>query len=161
MKEFPVSNRPILVIDNEIDSRRYITDILRDEGYDVRDAEDAATALRAIRENPPGLIILDLALTDTEPNRLIRTITNKHPDVDIILSTRQRQTPKQALNPDVSDHIEKPIDPTELLTKIRSLDLRYKFYSRFQFIGKNEKLIAAMESVIQVAPTRIQVLITG
>lgn len=156
-----MSNRPVLVIDNEIDSRRYITDILRDEGYDVRDAVDAATALRAIRENPPGLIILDLALTDTEPDRLIRTITNKHPDVDIILSTRQRQTPKQALNPDVSDYIEKPIDPTELLTKIRSLDLRYEFYSRFQFIGKNEKLIAAMESVIQVAPTQIQVLITG
>jgi DNA-binding NtrC family response regulator len=161
LKEIPVGPRNILVIDNEVDSRQYITDILRAEGYDVRDAADAATALRTIREHPPGLILLDLALTDTDPGRLIRTITNKHPDVDIILSTRQRQIPKQTLHLEVSDYIEKPIDPAELLTKIRSLDLRYAFYNRFKFIGKNEKIVAAMESVIQIAPTQIQVLITG
>ena len=156
-----LEGRTILVVDGETDSRRHAARILRDAGYDVRETGAAAEALSAMRKEPPDAVLVDLGLNDTDPERLIRTISGKHPDTDIILTTRQRQAPGPYRRLDVSDYIEKPVDAGELLTKMRALDLRGEFHRRFQLVGRNERFIAAMESVLQVAPTGIQVLLTG
>lgn len=156
-----MEGRTILVVDGETDSRRHAARILRDGGYDVRETSAAAEALSAMRKEPPDAVLVDLGLSDTDPERLIRTISGKHPDTDIILTTRQRQAPGQYRRLDVSDYIEKPVDAGELLTKMRVLDLRSEFQRRFRLVGRDERFIAAMESVLQVAPTEIQVLLTG
>lgn len=156
-----VEGRTILVVDGETDSRRHAVRILRDAGYDVRDTGVAAEALSAMRKDPPDAVLVDLALNDADPERLIRTMSGKHPDTDIVLTTRQHQPPRQYRRLDVSDYIEKPVDAEELLTKMRMLDLRREFHQRFQLVGRDERFIAAMESVLQVAPTDIQVLLTG
>ena len=156
-----MEGRTILVVDGEADSRRHAVRILRDAGYDVRETGVAAEALSALRKDPPDAVLLDLALNDADPERLIRTMAGKHPDTDIILTTRQHQPPRQYRRLDVSDYVEKPVDAGELLTKMRMLDLRREFHQRFQLVGRDERFIAAMESVLQVAPTGIQVLLTG
>ena len=151
----------ILVIDSEQDSRRFAVETLRAEGYTVLEAESGESALRMMRETPPHLILLDLALTDTNPERILRMLKKKNPQLDVILTTRQRQIPPQANHPDVDDYIEKPVDPSDLMAKVRSLEIRHQFLQDIQFIGKNEHIIQMMETVLQVAPTDIQVLITG
>jgi len=156
-----VEGRTILVVDGETDSRRHTVRILRDAGYDVRGTGVAAEALSAMRKDPPDAVLLDLALNDADPERLIRTMSGKHPDTDIILTTRQHKPPRQFRQLDVGDYIEKPVDAEELLSKMRWLDLRREFHQRFQLVGRDERFIAAMESVLQVAPTGIQVLLTG
>ena len=156
-----VEGRTILVVDGETDSRSHAVRILRDAGYEVRGTGVAAEALSAMRKDPPDAVLVDLALNDADPERLIRTMSGKHPDTDIVLTTRQHQPPRQYRQLDVSDYIEKPVDAGELLTKMRMLDLRREFHQRFQLVGRDERFIAAMESVLQVAPTDIQVLLTG
>ncbi len=156
-----VEERTILVVDGETDSRRHAVRILRDAGYDVRGTGVAAEALSAMRKEPPDAVLVDLALNDADPERLIRTMSAKHPDTDIILTTRQHQPPRQYRQLDAADYIEKPVDAEELLTKMRMLDVRREFHQRFQLVGRDERFIAAMESVLQVAPTGIQVLLTG
>lgn len=156
-----VEERTILVVDGETDSRRHAVRILRDAGYDVRETGVAAEALSEMRKDPPDAVLVDLALNDSDPERLIRTMSGKHPDTDIILTTRQRQPPRQYRLLDAGDYIEKPVDAEELLTKMRMLDIRREFHQRFQLVGRDERFIAAMESVLQVAPTDIQVLLTG
>ena len=156
-----VEGRTILVVDGETDSRRHAVRILRDAGYEVQGTGVAAEALSAMRKDPPDAVLVDLALNDADPERLIRTMSGKHPDTDIVLTTRQHQPPRQYRQLDVSDYIEKPVDAGELLTKMRMLDLRREFHQRFQLVGRDERFIAAMESVLQVAPTDIQVLLTG
>ena len=156
-----MEGRKILVVDGEADSRRHAARILRDGGYDVRETGAAAEALSAMRKDPPDAVLVDLALNDADPERLIRTISGKYPDTDIVLTTRQRKAPGQYRRLDVSDYIEKPADAGEMLTKMRMLDLRREFHRRFHLVGRDERFIAAMESVLQVAPTGIQVLLTG
>ena len=156
-----MEGRTILVLDGETDSRRHAVRILRDAGYDAQGTGVAAEALSAMRKDPPDAVLVDLALNDADPERLLRTISGKHPDADIILTTRQHQPPRPYRQLDVADYIEKPVDAEELLTKMRMLDIRREFHHRFQLVGRDERFIAAMESVLQVAPTGIQVLLTG
>ncbi len=156
-----LEGRTILVVDGETDSRRHAARILRDGGYDVQETGSAAEALSAMRKDPPDAVLIDLALSDADPERLIRTISGKYSGTDIVLTTRQRKAPGQYRRLDVSDYIEKPADAGELLTKMRMLDLRREFHRRFQLVGRDERFIAAMESVLQVASTGIQVLLTG
>lgn len=156
-----MEGRSILVVDGETDSLRHAAGILRNAGYDVLETGAAAEALRAARTDPPDVVLVDLALSDADPEQLIRTLSAKHPDTDIMVTTRQHEPPRQYRQLDVSDYIEKPVDAEELLTKMRMLDLRREFHQRFQLLGRNERFIAAMDSVLQVAPTGIQVLLTG
>ncbi|SVC06320.1 uncharacterized protein METZ01_LOCUS259174, partial [marine metagenome] len=121
--------------------------------YEVADGENA---LRVVRETPPHLILLDLALPDTEPRRLLRMLKKRAPDADVMLTTRQRRMPSQAEDPEVDDFIEKPVDQSDLISKVRSLEIRRHFLKDVQFIGKNEKVIQMMETVLQIAPTDIR-----
>lgn len=156
-----MKGRSILIVDGETDSRRHAASILRNAGYEVLETGAAAEALRAARQDPPDVVLADLALSDADPEQLIRTLSAKHPDTDIILTTRQHEPPRQFRQLDVSDYIEKPVDAEELLTKTRMLDLRREFQQRFQLLGRDDRFIAAMETMLQVAPTGIQVLLTG
>ncbi|MFY7853763.1 MAG: response regulator, partial [Brevundimonas sp.] len=50
----------LLVVDDEADIRILISGILEDEGYSVRSAADADSALAALRTRTPSLVILDI-----------------------------------------------------------------------------------------------------
>jgi len=151
----------IVVIDGEEESRRLVSGTLRNEGYAVHEAADGEGALRVVRETPPHLILLDLALSDTDPRRLLRMLKKRAPDADVMLTTRQRRMPSQAEDTEVDDYIEKPVDQSDLISKVRSLEIRRHFLKDVPFIGKNEKVIQMMETVLQIAPTDIRVMITG
>lgn len=151
----------VLVIDAEEESRRLVAETLRDESFSVLEASDSEGALRIARDSIPDLILLDLALPDTDPMRLLRMLRKRCPDVDVMLTTRQREMPSQADEPGVDDYIEKPIDTSDLVSKVRSLEIRRHFLKDVQFIGKNAKIVQMMETVLQIAPTDIRVMITG
>ena len=52
----------ILIVDDEADIRLLIAGILRDEGYQTREAANSDGALEAIRARRPTLVILDIWL---------------------------------------------------------------------------------------------------
>jgi CheY-like chemotaxis protein len=54
--------RRILVIEDELDLLFPITELLKDEGYEVLAASDGAEAMRYLREEKLDLVILDLSM---------------------------------------------------------------------------------------------------
>ena len=50
----------ILVVDDEREIVAFVVDLLLEEGYNVRTAYDGASALLAIRADPPDLVLLDV-----------------------------------------------------------------------------------------------------
>ena len=60
----------LLIVDDEADIREIMSDILRDEGYDCREAANSADALQAIEERIPNLVILDIWLEGGEKEGL-------------------------------------------------------------------------------------------
>ena len=52
----------ILIVDDEPDIRDLVEGILRDEGYETRQAENSDGALAAFRQRRPSLVVLDIWL---------------------------------------------------------------------------------------------------
>ncbi len=67
----------ILVVDDEQDVRQFLRDLLTDEGYSVRVAEDAAAAWERIAERQPDLILLDLLMPSETGTGLYRRLRRK------------------------------------------------------------------------------------
>ena len=62
----PTMAHDILIVDDEADIRMLIAGILKDEGYETREAGDSDEALAAIRARQPTLVILDIWLQGSE-----------------------------------------------------------------------------------------------
>ncbi len=62
----------ILVVDDEVGIRELLSEILIDEGYDVRVAENAAAARRIRDELRPDLVLLDIWMPDTDGISLLK-----------------------------------------------------------------------------------------
>ena len=64
--------KEILIVDDEVGIRELLFEILRDEGYGVRLAENAQTARSARKEMRPDLVLLDIWMPDTDGITLLK-----------------------------------------------------------------------------------------
>jgi two-component system, NtrC family, nitrogen regulation response regulator NtrX len=67
-----MSANQIMVVDDEVGIRELLFEILRDEGYGVRLAENAQTARNLRREMRPDLVLLDIWMPDTDGITLLK-----------------------------------------------------------------------------------------
>jgi two-component system, NtrC family, nitrogen regulation response regulator NtrX len=67
-----VSTNQILVVDDEVGIRELLFEILRDEGFGVRLAENAQAARAARKEMRPDLVLLDIWMPDTDGITLLK-----------------------------------------------------------------------------------------
>jgi two-component system, NtrC family, nitrogen regulation response regulator NtrX len=67
-----MSTNQILVVDDEVGIRELLFEILRDEGYGVKLAENAQTARSARKEMRPDLVLLDIWMPDTDGITLLK-----------------------------------------------------------------------------------------
>lgn len=108
----------ILVVDDEVEIAEFIADILRDEGYTVRILHDGASALLAIFQASPGLVILDIAMPAMMGDELLRYLRrNGFHDLPIIIMTAGVH-PHVFLAQGATDVLAKPFDVDVLLDKV-------------------------------------------
>ena len=123
---------PILVVDDDPDSRRLLALFLGNAGYpDVRTADSAAAALRQLAmEHPSGtdgdidLILSDISMPEidgVELCRRIKTTPSLH-DTPIIMVTGSTELAdlERAFAVGAMDYITKPVRKVELLARVRS-----------------------------------------
>ena len=67
-----MSARQILVVDDEVGIRELLRDILQDEGYQVRLAENAAQAREYRQQFTPDLVLLDIWMPDCDGISLLK-----------------------------------------------------------------------------------------
>lgn len=107
----------VLVVDDERDIREAVSEVLADEGYEVRDAEDGAQALTKIREHHPDVILLDLMMPRMNGWEF-RAAQKDDPELSgipvIVVSALGR-----VAGLDAADFIQKPFELEELLTVVR------------------------------------------
>ena len=77
----------ILIVDDERDIRELISDILEDEGYATRLAENSNEAMSAINAEPPALLILDIWLKDSRMDGIdiLKAVKRDNPDVPVVI----------------------------------------------------------------------------
>lgn len=110
----------ILVVDDDLQLRRFLRTTLAGHGHAVVEAGSVAEAVDAIARAHPSVILLDLGLPDGDGLTLLRKLpADARPPV-IVLSARGQEGDKvTALDAGAEDYLTKPFGASELLARIR------------------------------------------
>jgi two-component system KDP operon response regulator KdpE len=110
----------VLLVDDEVSIQRSLSSLLRSRGYVVDVAPSGESALKAISDRPPDLVLLDLGLPLLDGNEVCRRVRDVSPVPIIILTARNNETEKVSLlDIGADDYVTKPFSPAELLARIR------------------------------------------
>jgi two-component system KDP operon response regulator KdpE len=110
----------ILVVDDEPHLVRTLAINLRARDYEVETAGDGRSALQAVHDQLPDLVILDLGLPDIDGVDVLRRIRETAQTPVIVLSARADSIDKvEALDLGADDYVTKPFAVDELLARIR------------------------------------------
>ena len=119
----------ILVVDDNSQNLRVITDRLTNEGYNVVQAPGGKEALEKVASEKPDLIVLDILMPGMDGFEVITALKADRQTVLIpiiaVTALHERADKIRAIELGADDFITKPPDKVELLTRIRSL-LRIK-----------------------------------
>lgn len=80
----PVKMNSILVIDDDVDVRQCVREILEHTGYSVLEAENGSVGLGLFRRNNVDLVIVDLFMPEKEGIETIIELRKEFPDLKII-----------------------------------------------------------------------------
>lgn len=113
----------ILIVEDDVVFCKMLTRFLSKNGYQVLDAQNAATAYQLLKDQQIDLAILDYRLPDANGLEIFKSIKKHQPDTKAILITRfsDESLKKEADDAGIDGYIGKPLDPNELLVQIRSL----------------------------------------
>ena len=166
----------ILIVDDEADIRELIGGLLEDEGYEARYADDADSALNAIKQRKPALAILDVWLQGSRLDgiELLDEIKKTDPGLPVIVISGHGtiETAVAAIRKGGYDFIEKPFKSDKLLvtvtraletSKLRreNAELRAKSEIQSELIGVSAATAGLRQTIDRVAPTNSRVLISG
>ena len=102
----------ILIVDDEPDIRLLIDGLLRDEGYETRQAGDSDAAIAAFRARRPSLVLLDVWLQGSRLDGLgiLKTLHSEEPTVPAVMISGHGtiETAVTAIQQGAYDFIEKP-----------------------------------------------------
>jgi two-component system response regulator BaeR len=147
-------NREILIVEDEIQIMEILRDYLTKAGYRVTGLDRGDTVVPHMRQNPPGLILLDIMLPGMDGMDVCREI-RKFSEVPIIMITARVEEIDRLLGLELGadDFICKPFSPREVVARVKAV-LR-----RMQAPQPTDRMIAAGE--VCVIPETHQVLVAG
>jgi len=167
----------ILVIDDEIEIREGLDLLLTSEGFDVTLAATGEVGLQRLEDQPFDLMLLDVSLPDRNGLDILREVHQRDPDLAIILITAfgSIDMARAAFKSGAQDYITKPWSNDELVAQVslavegrrlreENVQLKRALKQRYNFpniVGKSDKMLALLDLVTQIAPSRSTVLISG
>jgi two-component system KDP operon response regulator KdpE len=115
-------DRPaVLVIDDEVQIRRFLRAGFEQAQFSVTEAENAQAGLRAATLKPADLIVVDLGLPDLDGAAVIERIRAWSTVPIIVLSVRSNEAEKvRLLELGADDYVVKPFGIAELLARARA-----------------------------------------
>ncbi|WP_213663503.1 response regulator [Stutzerimonas stutzeri] len=112
----------ILVIDDELQIRRFLRISLAAQGYTVLEAATGTEALAQIALARPDLAVLDLGLPDMDGKDVLAKLRQSSQIPVLVLSVRAGESEKvQVLDGGANDYVNKPFSIEEFLARIRVL----------------------------------------
>ncbi len=166
----------ILIVDDEPDIRLLIDGLLRDEGYETRQAADLDSALAAFRVRRPALVVLDVWLQGSKLDGLgiLKALHREEPHVPVVMISGHGtiELAVAAIQEGAYDFIEKPFKSDRLLLVARraleaarlateNAELKLRLGPETELIGESNAVHSLRAGIERVAPTGSRVLIAG
>ena len=158
----------LLVVDDEIGIRELLSEILHDEGYNVRLAENAAAARAVRKEARPDLVLLDIWMPDTDGITLLKEwASSGQLTMPVIMMSGHAtiDTAVEATRIGAFDFLEKPISLPKLLATVgralRTNASRVRSGLTLLQLGKSAVMQELRRRLDQVTNSRQPLLLSG
>jgi DNA-binding NtrC family response regulator len=173
----------ILVVDDETAARSALTELLREEGFEVQSAGDGFKAIGRLDGWSPDIVITDLKMPGMDGIQLMEKMRERIPDVSVVVMTAfgTVESAVEAVKQGADDYLTKPLHLGQLLVVVdrvlghRALReeaerLRDELARRSgpdeeaeydNLIGRSRPFRDMMNLVEQVAPSDASVLLVG
>jgi len=167
-----------LVIDDEPQVRGFVSHVLRDEGWEVSEADSAETAFDMLREGKWSVVFCDVLLGGADGFSVLKRFKEELPKTKVVLMTG-RGSAVGALDATAFgayDYLLKPFSIEALQQLSSSISERLVnrphhrsiarkgvrgYESDIDLVGRSGALIEVMKQVGRVAGTNLAVLLTG
>ncbi len=167
----------ILIVDDEPNYQIVLSEILKDEGYEVFTANSGLAALPVVYSTDLDLVLSDMKMPGMDGIGLLAKIKEYNKELPVILITAYAEVEKavEAMRLGAFTYLAKPFSNEQLLASVhKALEhyglireirrLRDEATPRSGFggmIGKSPSMRAVYQLIEKVAPTPSSVLITG
>ncbi|MBA3005636.1 MAG: sigma-54 dependent transcriptional regulator [Proteobacteria bacterium] len=167
----------ILIVDDEPNYLVILSELLRDEGYEIFTAPGGAQGLVLIQNVDLDMVITDMQMPGMDGLQLLGAIKKINSDLPVVMITAFAQVDKAvaAMQAGAFNYLAKPFSNDELIVTINkavhhyslvreNIRLRKEILTRTGFagmVGKNARMVQVYELIEKVAPTPSSVLITG
>jgi two-component system OmpR family response regulator len=113
----------VLVVDDEPNLAELLTSALRLEGMDVTAVLDGASALRAVRDAVPDIVVLDVMLPDMDGLTVLRRLREHGERVPVLFLTARDAVEDRVkgLTAGGDDYVTKPFSLEEVVARMRGL----------------------------------------
>ena len=116
-----MASAKILVIDDEQSIIDLVTAYLRKEGYEVHQALDGPSGLKAARAFNPEVVVLDVMLPGMDGIELLTRLRRESDVYVIMLTAKSEETDKiVGLLVGADDYLTKPFSPRELVARVKA-----------------------------------------
>ena len=105
----------VLVVDDDIDIRQTIAEILQSEGYSVATAGNGEAALTRIAERMPALILLDLQMPVMSGWEVLSHLRERSIPIPVVFMTAGYRAQTEAERHRAEGHLGKPFEMDDLL----------------------------------------------
>ncbi len=119
------TKKSILVVEDEPNIVLSLRFLMRQAGFDVREANDGEAALAEVEKQAPDLILLDVMIPKRDGYDVCQTIRS-NPDLDniyiIMLTAKGREVDREkGLSLGANDYVTKPFSTRDLTEKVKQI----------------------------------------
>ena len=168
------SKQRVLVVEDDAKTRRLISELVAEQGYEVLGAADGTEALDLVRKNDVNLVVLDYQLPDFDGLKVLEEARKLRPSLPVIMVSGHGtiKLAVEATKQGAYDFLEKPLDADQLIVRIKNAlerdslrrevaALRREALERSQMVGDSPAMQRLRELIDRSAPSKAAVLILG
>lgn len=167
----------ILVVDDEPNYLIVLSELLKDEGFEVFTAADGREGIQIVEDVDLDLVVTDMQMPGMNGLQLLDRIKSIQQHLPVIVITAFAEVGKavEAMQAGAFSYLAKPFSNDELIVTLKKAAHHYSLVrenSRLReeikgksgfsgMVGKNPKMIQVYQLIEKVSPTHASVLITG
>jgi CheY-like chemotaxis protein len=105
----------VLIVEDDADTLALERSILRDHGFRVMTARDGSEAMRALQQDPPSVIVLDIQMPGVDGPAFARELRQHLRHVPLVVLTGSPDPRHEADRCNAEAYLAKPFDADELV----------------------------------------------
>jgi DNA-binding response OmpR family regulator len=113
----------LLLIDDDVELCELLSSWLSQEGFQVRACHDGASARKALAEQEPDAVVLDVMLPDGSGLEVLKQLRSEHAELPVVMLSARGEPLDRILGLELGadDYLAKPCDPRELTARLRAV----------------------------------------